>query len=51
MAQRAIKSPPPPPPPPPLPPLAGGKVFAFHDAIIAYHYLSRNPKFAMKTVN
>ena len=25
--------------------------FAFCDAIIAYHYLSRNPKFAMETVN
>ena len=23
----------------------------FRDAIIAYHYLSRNPKFAMETVN
>ena len=32
-------------------PAASGKLFAFCDAIIAYHYLSTNPKLAMETVN
>ena len=27
------------------------KIFAFHDAIIKYHYLSRNPKSMIETVN
>ena len=27
------------------------KAFAFCHAIVAYHYLSRNPKFAIETVN
>ena len=32
-------------------PFVGKKLFEFCDAIIAYYYLSRNPKFAMETVN
>ena len=32
-------------------PVVGEKLFEFSDAIIAYHYLSRNPKLAMETVN
>ena len=39
-APRAIESPP------------QAEIFiAFRDAIIAYHYLNRNPKFAMETVS
>ena len=35
----------------PLKAATGGKRFAFYNAIMAYHYLSRNPKFAMEAVN
>ena len=31
--------------------VTGGKHFIFCNAIIVYHYLSRNPKFVMETFN
>ena len=34
-----------------LKPAAGGKLFTFCDAIIAYHSLTRNPRFAMEAIN